>query len=162
MHWQTDSSRERRRAQPVNFTDYVIDILLIAVVFGIYAAVNRGAARRYSHSSSPPSDISNRSPHTVTTYHSSPSSRLRIRRRARRVVGMGVCWCAISTTSSAGRGDVPRFSVEHAARAWSTALVLMAVGVVLARVGTPQRRVHAHEGQAMERIVGGLERHVLA
>ena len=65
------------------------------------------------------------------------------------VAGMGFRFAFAVWSTGSGTADVGRFSIEHSissGRAWTTALVLMAVGEVLARVGVLQVR-RARAGQ---------------
>ena len=59
------------------------------------------------------------------------------------VAGMGFRFAFAVWSTGSGATDVARFSVDHqisGAQAWTTALVLMAVGEVLARVAVLQLR----------------------
>jgi ABC-type antimicrobial peptide transport system permease subunit len=73
------------------------------------------------------------------------------------VAGMGFRFAFAVWSTGGGAADVTRFSIEHrisSGQAWTTALVVMAVGEVVARVGVLQvRRALAPAGPVRERIL---------
>jgi hypothetical protein len=170
----------------VTFTDYVIDILLIAVVFRqmrareltagsvlLPAALVGVACLNYLKAFTPRGDddlliaalaaagialglLSG----VVTDVWRDPDglvlARAGLVAAAFWVAGMGFRFAFAVWSTGSGAADVTRFSVEHqisSAQAWTTALVLMAVGEVLGRVGVLQlRRVRASQPRDLTHV----------